>query len=48
MTGLSRSFLYLRIADGQLKTALIGRRRVVLLASLEEMIAASVDQKAAA
>jgi excisionase family DNA binding protein len=39
-TGLSRSTLYQRIADEQLLTTRVGRRRLVLVASLLALVGA--------
>ena len=37
-TGLSRSYLYLRMADGSLRTTTAGRRRLVVWSSLLELL----------
>jgi excisionase family DNA binding protein len=39
-TGLSRSTLYQRIADDQLQTTRVGRRRLVLVSSLLALVGA--------
>jgi excisionase family DNA binding protein len=38
-TGLGRSSLYVLMASGQLKSTMIGRRRLILAKSLEELLA---------
>ncbi len=41
-SGIGRSTLYNLIGDGQVKTAKIGKRRLVLRASLREFLAKSI------
>ena len=38
ITGLSRSSIYDLIADGRLKSVMIGRRRLVLMRSIEALL----------
>lgn len=44
VTGLGRSTLYNRIADGQLSTKTVGRRRLVSVPSLLALVGAASDQ----
>ena len=38
ITGLGKTMLYLLISQGKLRTVAIGRRRLVLYASIEELL----------
>lgn len=44
MTSLSRSRMYELVADGSVKSTMVGGRRVVLVSSLKELVGEMDDQ----
>jgi excisionase family DNA binding protein len=44
-TGLSRTFIYERIADGKLRSVTVGRRRLINVASLLSLVGAGEESE---